>query len=228
MLCNEDLLPTVIHCLPDEVDKVNVTTGYPLSQTPVASLIQLWFDMQLQGRTPRLLRTFQRHPYAKYVSDDQQPLPQLLREVATKGSADINDPMFQESLFRAYTLVNRLDDLQRSGDLTVTPTTLQRLVTQVIQQTSIPFHGEPAEGLQIMGVLETRNLDFDHVLLLSCNEGNMPKGVNDSSFIPHSLRHAYELTTVENKVAIYAYYFHRLLQRADEITILYNNVSAAR
>ena len=74
-----------------------------------------------------------------------------------------------------------------------------------------------------MGVLETRNLDFDHVLLLSCNEGNMPKGVNDSSFIPHSLRHAYELTTVENKVAIYAYYFHRLLQRADEITILYNN-----
>jgi len=223
VLCNEDLLPTVIHCLPDEVDKVNVTTGYPLSQTPVASLIQLWFDMQLQGRTPRLLRTFQRHPYAKYVSDDQQPLPQLLREVATKGSADINDPMFQESLFRAYTLVNRLDDLQRSGDLTVTPTTLQRLVTQVIQQTSIPFHGEPAEGLQIMGVLETRNLDFDHVLLLSCNEGNMPKGVNDSSFIPHSLRHAYELTTVENKVAIYAYYFHRLLQRADEITILYNN-----
>lgn len=223
VLCNENLLPTVIHCLPDEVDKVNVTTGYPLSQTPVASLIQLWFDLQLQGRTPRLLRTFQRHPYAQYVSDDQQPLAQLLREVATKGSADISDPMFQESLFRAYTLVNRLDDLQRSGDLTVTQTTLQRLITQVIQQTSIPFHGEPAEGLQIMGVLETRNLDFDHVLLLSCNEGNMPKGVNDSSFIPHSLRHAYELTTVENKVAIYAYYFHRLLQRAGDITILYNN-----
>ena len=105
----------------------------------------------------------------------------------------------------------------------MTQATLQRLVTQVIQQTSIPFHGEPAEGLQIMGVLETRNLDFDHVLLLSCNEGNMPKGVNDSSFIPHSLRHAYELTTVENKVAIYAYYFHRLLQRAGDITILYNN-----
>ena len=60
VLCNENLLPTVIHCLTDEVAKVNVTTGYPLSQTPVASLIQLWFDLQLQGRTPRLLRTFQR------------------------------------------------------------------------------------------------------------------------------------------------------------------------
>ena len=65
-----------------------------------------------------------------------------------------------------------------------------------------------------MGVLETRNLDFDHVLVLSCNEGNMPKGVDDSSFIPHSLRSAYELTTIDNKVAIYSYYFHRLLQRA--------------
>ena len=76
-----------------------------------------------------------------------------------------------------------------------------------------------------MGVLETRNLDFDHVLLLSCNEGNMPKGVNDSSFIPHSIRQAYELTTVENKVSIYAYYFHRLLQRAKDVTILWNNAT---
>jgi ATP-dependent helicase/DNAse subunit B len=74
-----------------------------------------------------------------------------------------------------------------------------------------------------MGVLETRNLDFDHVLLLSCNEGNMPRGVNDSSFIPHSIRQAFELTTVENKVSIYAYYFHRLLQRASDVTILWNN-----
>jgi inactivated superfamily I helicase len=58
--------------------------------------------------------------------------------------------------------------------------TFQRLLTQLISSTSIPFHGEPAEGIQIMGVLETRNLDFDHVLVLSCNEGNMPKGVNDA------------------------------------------------
>ena len=112
-----------------------------------------------------------------------------------------------------------------SGDLQVTDSTLQRLVNQLIQQTSIPFHGEPAEGIQVMGVLETRNLDFDHVLLLSCNEGNMPKGVNDSSFIPHSIRQAYELTTVENKVSIYAYYFHRLLQRAKDVTILWNNAT---
>ena len=223
VLCNEALLPVVIHCLPAEVDKVNVTTGYPLSQTPVASFIQLWFDMQLLGRLPRLLRTFRRHPYAKYVTDDQQPLRQLLRQIAHNAKDTITDPLFQESLFRAYTLINRLDDLRECGDLTVDTITMQRLVGQLMQQTSIPFHGEPAEGVQVMGVLETRNLDFDHVLLLSCNEGNMPRGVNDSSFIPHSIRHAYELTTVENKVSIYAYYFHRLLQRASDVTILYNN-----
>ena len=74
-----------------------------------------------------------------------------------------------------------------------------------------------------MGVLETRNLDFDHVLLLSCNEGNMPRGVNDTSFIPYAIRKAYGLTTVDQKVAIYQHYFHRLLQRAKDVTIVYNN-----
>ena len=223
VLCNENLLQTVVHCLPDEIDKVNVTTGYPLSQTPVASLINIWFDLQLLGRTPRMLRILQRHPYAKYISDDQLPLLQILREVATNGKEDISDPLFQESLFRAYTLVNRIENLRQSGDLNVDLATLLRLTSQIIQQTSIPFHGEPAEGIQVMGVLETRNLDFDHVLLLSCNEGNIPRGVNDSSFIPHNIRQAYELTTIDNKVTIYAYYFHRLLQRASDVTILYNN-----
>ena len=222
VLCDESLLPTVIHCLPNEVEKVNVTTGYPLAQTPVASFIQLYYNLQLGGRSPRLLRAFRRHPYARFV-DDTQPLLTMLRAIAQQAKDEIQDPLFQESLFRAYTLVNRLNGLIESGDLQVTDQTLQRLTTQIIQQTSIPFHGEPAEGLQVMGVLETRNLDFDHVLLLSCNEGNMPRSVNDSSFIPHSIRQAYELTTVENKVSIYAYYFHRLIQRASDVTILYNN-----
>ncbi|MBR2114481.1 MAG: PD-(D/E)XK nuclease family protein [Prevotella sp.] len=229
VMCNEALLPTVIHSLPPQVEKVNVTTGYPLSQTPIASFIQLWFDIQMQGTTPRLMRTFRRHPYTKYIDDsidtsDIIHLTSYIKTIAQKGNADHqSDPLFQESLFRAYTLINRLNDLIAEGVLKVTMNTLQRLVAQLIQQTSIPFHGEPAEGLQVMGVLETRNLDFDHVLLLSCAEGMLPRGINDSSFIPHSIRHAYELTTVENKVGIYSYYFHRLLQRASDVTILYNN-----
>ena len=180
VLADESLLQTVIHCLPPEVTKVNITTGYPLSQTAAA-----------QGKL-------------------QSP-------------ASLESPLEQEAQFQMYTIMNRLQALVESSDLDVSDATLQRLMTQIIASTSIPFHGEPIEGIQIMGVLETRNLDFDHVLLLSCNEGNMPRGVNDSSFIPHSIRQAYELTTVENKVSIYAYYFHRLLQRASDVTILYNN-----
>ena len=255
VMCDENLLPTVIHSLPEEVKKVNVTTGYPLSQTPVASFIQQYFNMLLGGSSPRLVNIFHRHPYARYIEERGErkeerkrqdkkearemlaELLVLLRQIAQGAAAEAgatvpdgsssgaSDPLFQESLFRAYTLVNRLQALMDSGELVVTEQTLQRLVTQLMQQTSIPFHGEPAEGVQVMGVLETRNIDFDHVLLLSCNEGNMPKGVNDASFIPHSIRQAYELTTVENKVGIYAYYFHRLLQRAADVTILWNNAT---
>ena len=228
VLCDEQLLPTIIHSLPAEVTKVNVTTGYPLAQTPIASFIKTYLDLQTGGYSPRLQRVFKRHPYTKYchLENPHPGIPELLsllRQIASNTKDETEDPLFQESLFRAYTLVNRINGLIDSGDLDVNENTLQRLIQQIIQQTTIPFRGEPAEGVQIMGVLETRNLDFDHVLLLSCNEGNMPKGINDSSFIPHGIRHAYNLTTIENKVSIYAYYFHRLLQRAGDVTILWNS-----
>ena len=244
VLCNEGLLQTVIRCLPDEVEKVNITTGYPLVQTPAASFITvlvnlqtLGYDLQRQRFRQRYLNAYNRHPFCRFVAEDfLHPLNQMffnsellqwiaegLQTTAKLNSED--DPLLQESVFRAYTLINRLLTLVNDGDLQVDITTLQRLITQLIQSTSIPFHGEPAEGLQVMGVLETRNLDFRHVLLLSCNEGNMPKGVNDTSFIPYSIRKAYGLTTIDHKVAIFSYYFHRLLQRAEDVTILYNNAT---
>lgn len=220
ILCDENLLQTAIHCLPDEVQKINITTGYPLSQTPVASLINL-----LLTDNRRLL---QRHPYAALIKEVERNdsltdyIMRCIRQVATTLDTH-NDALTEEALFRAYTLMNRVNQLVINGDLSVDIITLQRLVSQLLQSTTIPFHGEPAVGIQMMGVLETRNLDFDHVLLLSCNEGNMPKGVNDASFIPYSIRKAYGLTTSDHKVAIYAYYFHRLLQRASDVTMVYNN-----
>lgn len=236
VLCDELLLPTVIHCLPEAVEKVNVTTGYPLGQTAIASLITKLFNLHIYGRSkmtgryqPRLLRALNQHPYAQYLTLDNIPdniLP-WLRDTVRQIALSIGEPdaLTQESLFRAYTLLNRISELTESGDLQVDITILQRLVSQMIQSTTIPFHGEPAEGIQVMGVLETRNIDFDHVVLLSCNEGNMPRGVNDTSFIPYSIRKAYGLTTIDHKVAIYAYYFHRLLQRASDITLVYNNAT---
>ncbi len=244
LLCDERLLPMVIHCIPDGVDKVNITTGYPLATTPIASLLPLLVAWQTAGQPAFHYKAIRRHPYSPWIPDEllhrcgrtEAATVQGLLEwlclvtrtvaVAMNRQADTDTDaaaLRSESLFRAYTLVNRLKGLAADGDLHVDTATLQRLLRQLIQATSVPFHGEPAEGIQIMGILESRNLDFDHVVLLSCNEGNMPKGINDSSFIPQNLRKAYGLTTIEHKTAIYAYYFHRLLQRASDITLVYNN-----
>ena len=95
----------------------------------------------------------------------------ILKQIGYNTKQQNVDQLFQESLFRSYTVINRLRGLVESGDLKVDTITLERLILQLFQTTSIPFHGEPAVGIQIMGVLETRNLDFDYMLVLSCNEG---------------------------------------------------------
>ena len=149
----------------------------------------------------------------------------IVRHVAAAAREHSEDPLTHEALFRTYTLLNRLQGLIESGDLRVDATTYQRLLHELTRTTTVPFHGEPAVGLQVMGVLETRNLDFDHLLILSCNEGNMPKDADTPSFIPQSIRRAFGLTTIDTRVGIYAYYFFRLLQRAGDITIMYGNAA---
>ena len=126
---------------------------------------------------------------------------------------------------KAYTTINRFRTLIEEDELTVQPETFRRLLVKVLSATNIPFHGEPAIGMQVMGVLETRNLDFRHLVLLSVNEGQLPKSGGDSSFIPYNLRKAFGMTTIEHKIAVYAYYFYRLLQRAERITLMYNTSS---
>ena len=247
VMCDESILLPIMHSLPPEADKVNITSGFPLAMTPVASLVMLLFDLYTLGLrkkgtafTPHYLKKLMAHPYARHLQEvhlkgvhlsqvHQEESATLLHHIATLvkqvgiATKQEGDALTQESVFRMFTILNRLAALADSGDLLVDNTTLRRLVSQLVGAASIPFHGEPVVGVQIMGVLETRNIDFDNVLLLSCNEGNMPKGVNDSSFIPYSIRKAHGLTTIDNKVAIYSYYFHRLLQRAGDITIAYNN-----
>ena len=258
VMCDESILLPIMHSLPPEADKVNITSGFPLAMTPVASLVMLLFDLYTLGLrkkgtafNPHYLKKLMAHPYARHLQEvhlkemndvhlkgvhlkgvhlsqvHQEGIAALLQHIATLvkqvgiATKQEGDALTQESVFRMFTILNRLAALADSGDLLVDNTTLRRLVSQLVGAASIPFHGEPVVGVQIMGVLETRNIDFDNVLLLSCNEGNMPKGVNDSSFIPYSIRKAHGLTTIDNKVAIYSYYFHRLLQRAGDITIAY-------
>ena len=96
------------------------------------------------------------------------------------------------------------------------------LVRRTLRQLRIPFEGEPLEGLQVMGILETRNLDFEHVIILSMNDDNFPGNLlTQSSFIPYNLRMAYGLPTPEHHEGVYAYYFYRLLQRAGDVRMIY-------
>lgn len=138
---------------------------------------------------------------------------------------DIFNQLYRESLFQSHNKINRIYSLIESGELNVRIGTLKRLISKVLTSSNIPFHGEPAIGVQVMGVLETRNLDFRNLVMLSLNEGQLPKSGGESSFIPYNLRKAFGMTTIEHKNAVYAYYFYRLIQRAENITLLYNTSS---
>ncbi len=100
---------------------------------------------------------------------------------------------------------------------------LKQLFNQVVGSTSAPFIGEPLRGLQIMGVLETRTLDFDHIIFVNVNEGVLPSGKTVNSFIPNDLKRAFGLPLYLEKDAIYAYHFYRLLQRAKDVIITYDS-----
>lgn len=160
----------------------------------------------------------------RMVSDALQQVALCYREQSA-SSQEAFDQLYRESLFKAYTLINRFHTLIEAKDLIVQTGTFKRLLKRVMSTSNIPFHGEPAIGMQVMGVLETRNLDFRHLILLSVNEGQLPKGGGDSSFIPYNLRKAFGMTTIDHKIAVYAYYFYRLLQRAENITLMYHTAS---
>lgn len=115
-------------------------------------------------------------------------------------------------------LRNSLDEC----DIDLTAEVYTSLLRRHLQTLRIPFEGEPLEGIQIMGILETRNLDFENVIILSMNDDNFPGNhMAQASFIPYNLRAAYELPTPEHHEGVYAYYFYRLIQRAKTVHMLY-------
>ncbi|MBR1668159.1 MAG: PD-(D/E)XK nuclease family protein [Bacteroidaceae bacterium] len=273
ILCNENLLQPVLHSIGD-ISALNVTMGYPLSNTPVYSLIQALLELQVHGRTKfgawryKYVAAVLKHSFIqRLVGQDSYEKLRLLsknnvvfpsiemfadnnimQRIFTPASGkglttylseiisrvghsyqeasnckDFTLQIYKESLFVAYTVVNRIHTLQEGHTaLAVGDDMLMRLIIQLMAQATIPFHGEPAIGLQVMGLLETRNLDFRNVIMLSVNEGQMPKGDKRSSLIPYTLRAAYGMTTIEKEVSLYAYYYYRLMQRAETITLLYN------
>ncbi|MEM9857313.1 MAG: PD-(D/E)XK nuclease family protein [Bacteroidota bacterium] len=127
-----------------------------------------------------------------------------------------------EYLHYYYRLLNRYADILEESNETVDVNAFARLFRQVVRTEKLPFTGEPLRGLQIMGVLETRNLDFEHVFVLSMNEDFFPSTGKQHSFVPYNLRRAYKMPHYDQQDAIYAYLFYRLLQRASSVNLFYN------
>lgn len=147
----------------------------------------------------------------------------IARSHYKKDDSALYDQLFVEAIMKVYTQCQRLVHLLDSGDLDMQQATIGKLLIRMLSSQRLPFHGEPVVGLQIMGLLETRNLDFKHIILLGVNEGNLPKNSGENSYIPYNLRKAFGLTLSEHRDSIYSYYFYRLLQRAEKVTLVYNS-----
>ncbi|HLP48822.1 MAG TPA: PD-(D/E)XK nuclease family protein, partial [Candidatus Kapabacteria bacterium] len=126
-------------------------------------------------------------------------------------------------IYHFYTLLSRLSDSLRNTDLILSDIrTFRQLFIDIVKNSRIPFTGEPLEGLQIMGMLETQTLDFNHLYVLSVNEGFLPPGKAHQSFIPFDVRDKLGLPTYRDRDAIAAYHFYRLLKSSQNITLIYN------
>ncbi|MBZ5859072.1 PD-(D/E)XK nuclease family protein [Flavihumibacter profundi] len=126
-------------------------------------------------------------------------------------------------LSAAYFQLNRLEDLLQQFAHTLSLPFVGDTILQVMRSLSVPLEGEPLKGLQVMGLLESRGLDFEHIILLNVNEGTLPKKSVAPTFIPDSIRRAYGLSVMEKQDAIFAYVFYRLLQKSHSVFCLYNS-----
>jgi len=297
VLCDEELLLPVIDALPENIEKVNVTMGYPLKMTPVFSLVSQLIDLQKNARNSSGEFSFYNKDVLRVLSHqlviDFEPLkskelidlilkdnaiyltekelsgndlfrqlfvvPQnildlsdyflgILKTVflhwekksddetnlnlfsAKEVAPDENSAIYREYLYQSWLAVNRLKDILVNdgikvfeSDNFVSKEAFFRFLLQYLSGLAIPFDGEPLEGLQIMGILETRTLDFKNLIILSMNDGIMPKISSSGSFIPYNLRRVFGLPTIEEQNAMYAYYFYRLLQRAENVTFVYDS-----
>lgn len=302
VLADENLLFPVLHSLPENLQDINVTMGYPLKNTPLAGYFDLLFNLHInaiklnQGKAKysfyhKDLLNLLSHPYTSLliqtekatsqhsikpvinaiqnrnivfaalstveniIVEKQAELLDILKPIlnywtepsnaiicvyyiietlknsiiAQQDSDTSNKANLELEYLFAFTKINKriqalqLDYPSSIGDLK----TLQTVFKQIVRSTTLPFYGEPLMGLQVMGMLETRTLDFENVILLSCNEDILPSGKTVNSFIPFELKRYFGLPTYSDKDAIFAYHFYRLLQRASTIYLLYNTENDA-
>ncbi|UII24490.1 PD-(D/E)XK nuclease family protein [Fulvivirga maritima] len=267
VLADEALLFPLLHSLPEGIEAINVTMGFPLAYAPINSLIEHILDLQRTIRHDpdgNVMYSFKptlailRHPLV--LPFDTEAIEKLAETIEADNkvfliqSDLIEHPLisaiFQEArdklvtylshillvlhggkenaeieveyIHHFYQILNRYEELLSDVDKKTDLASFSRLFKQLISTERLPFSGEPLNGLQIMGVLETRNLDFEQVFVLSMNEDLFPSQGGKHSFIPYNLRKAYGLPNFDQQDAIYAYLFYRLLQRASSVEFYYN------
>lgn len=216
VMADETILENVVYALPDDVAKqVNITKGYPLKLTQVYAEItqlqdpMLWLDREV------------------LFTDEQTQEEQEMQE-DTEGQEGASSYTWQqllgkEAAYQAHKVLSRIQWLIEHGELDAAKDVKVRrnIVKRVLDTVSLPFHGEPLTQIQLIGVLETRLMDFDNVLVLNVEEGVLPKVNKDMSFIPYYLRKYYGIETNDESSAAYAYNFFRLLRRANDITLMF-------
>lgn len=277
VLPNENLLIPLLYSLPENIDNVNITMGYPLKSTPIVSFVELLYELQkrinseglfyyknvinilnhqyintLHGKESQKIETeiskyniiyvekekFQNNDLfqtifvqctsSTYFLDYLLDVIRKLNKVWFSFSEESeNKKQFQiesQILFSYYAALNRLKDVSKvfNVDEKVSIDAIIRLIRQFTSTISIPFEGEPLSGLQIMGMLETRTLDFENLIICSFNEGVFPKKSNINTFIPMNLRRAFGMPVSDFHDAIAAYNFYRLVHRAKKIFLLYD------
>lgn len=280
VLADEQLLMPVLYSIPPEIQKINVTMGYPIKDTPLYSLVIHLIDLQrrkkgdpgsslyfyhkpvlsilshqyiLRQNIPKIRNMigeivrgnrifvdaslFQHHELLKMIFhrvDTPERMSEYLMKILLylfhalkqeEQNEQENPALHQEYLFHLYLAIQQLGNILTDEEIPLSMETYLKLLDKLVKSRKIPFTGEPLAGLQIMGILETRTLDFDNLILLSVNEGILPHGRSINSFIPYNLRKGFGLPTFEHQDSIYAYYFYRLIQRAKNITFIYNNNS---
>lgn len=191
---------------------------------------QLWISAERFKDSEYLSKVFSKPLTPSLLSDYFKEILSLIAVnensiLETIPDRNVHRNILNENIYRIVLSVNRLESIVNSPEISFTTETYMRILDRMLRNQSIPFSGEPLSGIQIMGILETRALDFKNLIILSVNEGVLPAISAGTSYIPFSLRNAFGLPSINHQESIYAYHFYRLMQRAENITFTYNSNS---
>lgn len=227
VICDETMLEPVIYTLPaitlpgeTEPVPVNITKGFPLRNTVAYARVMNWLADNTHGAADEVVQP----EMIDAMLADLFPVTDTPSPVTDNTSSlTWQELLILESEYQVRKVANQMRLLLSDGSAGIpfTRKLLRLLMRRAMESVTMPFHGEPVTDVQVMGVLETRLLDFDKLLILNVEEGVIPQRQTDSSFIPYYLRKAYHMQTSDERATVYAYNFFRLLSRAGHSTILY-------